>query len=139
MICSYPTMPGLAFKLQPLSATETREQVRRTFRLSHGFVANRRGQPWPYAPTLYCKGELMSELVLQGWKIGFAKVSLTKLLRDEFGYSLSEAKAITDAILENKEIRLPCHGQQSEDVVAKLREIGVNVSVEVSGDKGPGV
>lgn len=78
----------------------------------------------------------MSELVLQGWKIGFAKISLTKLLRDEFGYSLSEAKAITDAILENKEIRLPYHGQQSEDLVAKLREIGVNVSVEVSGDKG---
>jgi ribosomal protein L7/L12 len=74
----------------------------------------------------------MRELVLQAWKIGFAKVSLTNLLRDGFGYSLSEAKAITDAILENKEIRLPCHDQQVEDVVAKLREIGVNVSVEVS-------
>jgi len=74
----------------------------------------------------------MKRLVLQGWKIGFAKVSLTKLLRDELGYSLSEAKGITDAILENKEIRLPCQDQQAETTVAKLREIGVNVSVEIS-------
>jgi ribosomal protein L7/L12 len=74
----------------------------------------------------------MSELVLQGWKTGFLKVSLTKLLRDELGYSLSEAKAVTDAILENREIRVPCQDQQVENTVAKLRKIGVNVSVETS-------
>lgn len=73
----------------------------------------------------------MSELILRSWKIGFEKVSLTKLLRDEFGYSLADAKAITDAILENKEVRLPHPNQEGEKIVAKLREIGVIASVEI--------
>ena len=73
----------------------------------------------------------MSELILQGWKIGFSKVSLTKLLRHELGYSLSEAKAVTDAILENREVRVPCQNQHMESTVRKLRKIGVNVSVEI--------
>jgi len=74
----------------------------------------------------------MRELVVHGWKIGFAKVSMTKLLCDEFGYSLSEAKAATDAILDNKQIKLPCRTQQQESTLAKLRELGVDASLEFS-------
>ena len=74
----------------------------------------------------------MTELVVHGWKIGFQKVSMTKLLREEFGYSLSEAKAITDSILENKQVRLPCPNLPEEVTLARLRALGVDASLEGS-------
>lgn len=74
----------------------------------------------------------MRELVICGWNVGFDKVLLTKTLRAEFGYSLTEGKSITDRVVENEEIRIALENKfiNKEDLLNKLREIGVRASIE---------
>jgi hypothetical protein len=48
----------------------------------------------------------MRTVVVTGWNRGFQKVNFTKWLRSEFGYSLAEAKAATDAVLATQELVL---------------------------------
>jgi hypothetical protein len=75
---------------------------------------------------------MMRELVICGWNVGFDKVLLTKTLRAEFGYSLTEGKSITDRVVENEEIRIALENKfiNKEDLLNKLREIGVRASIE---------
>jgi hypothetical protein len=74
----------------------------------------------------------MRELVICGWNLGFDKIALTKTLRAEFGYSLTEGKSITDRVLAHEEIRIPIDDRpfREEDFLGKLREIGVRASIE---------
>ncbi len=78
------------------------------------------------------KGEILKHLVINGWNLGTNKIQLTNTLRAEFGYSLSEAKAITDQIVDNREIRVPFdrEGPVAENFVGRLREIGAKVSID---------
>jgi hypothetical protein len=46
------------------------------------------------------------KIVLSGWNPGFDKVGLTKLLRARPEYSLSRAKACTDAILGGQSVTI---------------------------------
>jgi ribosomal protein L7/L12 len=74
----------------------------------------------------------MKELSIQGWNLGLDKILLTKTLRAEFGYSLTDGKAITDRVLANEEVRIPLEGRSIEDcneVLRKLQETGAKVSV----------
>jgi ribosomal protein L7/L12 len=75
---------------------------------------------------------MMKNLVINGWNVGLDKILLTKALRAEFGYSLSEGKSITDQVVDNREIRIPFDREPSvaEDFVKKLREIGAKASIE---------
>jgi hypothetical protein len=75
---------------------------------------------------------MMRQLVIRGWNVGFDKILLTKTLRAEFGYSLTEGKSITDRVLAKEEIRIPFDHETSkeEDFVKRLREIGVRASIE---------
>jgi hypothetical protein len=75
---------------------------------------------------------MMRELVICGWDVGFDKVLLTKTLRAEFGYSLTEGKSITDRVVENEEIRIALEKGpiNEEDLLKKLREIGVRASID---------
>ena len=74
----------------------------------------------------------MRELVICGWNVGFDKILLTKTLRAEFGYSLTEGKSITDRVLAKEEIRIPFDHRplSEEDLIRELREIGVRASIE---------
>lgn len=74
----------------------------------------------------------MRELVICGWKIGFDKILLTKTLRAEFGYSLTEGKSITDRVVANEEVRIPLEHRQIDevDLLRRLHEIGVKASIE---------
>jgi hypothetical protein len=74
----------------------------------------------------------MKHLVISGWNVGLDKVLLTKVLRTEFGYSLSEGKSITDQVLDDREIRIPFDRELSvaENFVKRLREIGAKASIE---------
>jgi hypothetical protein len=74
----------------------------------------------------------MRELVICGWNVGFHKILLTKTLRIEFGYPLTTAKSITDRVLSKEEIRIPLNHLpfEEENLLRRLREIGVKVSVE---------
>jgi ribosomal protein L7/L12 len=67
----------------------------------------------------------MKRLVLCGWNVGFNKVGLTKLLRGTIGYSLSEAKAITDTVLKNQTVGINIPDEQLEAVVSELTDLGV--------------
>ncbi len=74
----------------------------------------------------------MKELVIQGWRVGFDKIALTKALRTEFGLSLLEGKSITDRVLDNKEVRINLRGHEAneERLLSQLGEIGVVVSIQ---------
>ena len=47
-----------------------------------------------------------STLLIEGWKVGFNKVAVTKILQLELGLSLSSAKDMTDRLLEGKQVAL---------------------------------
>ena len=44
--------------------------------------------------------EHRTTLVIEGWNEGFNKVAFTKMLRHEFGFSLTAAKSMTDQVLK---------------------------------------
>lgn len=66
----------------------------------------------------------MKTIVISGWELGFQKVKLTELLRYDLGYSLSDAKAKTDMVLDNQRIELIVGDTQFSEMLAKLRLIG---------------
>jgi len=74
----------------------------------------------------------MRELVIRGWNVGFDKILLTKTLRAEFGYSLTEGKSITDRVLSKEEIRIPLGHRpiNEKDLLRRLQEIGVRALIE---------
>ena len=71
----------------------------------------------------------MKQMTLYGWNRGMRKISVTKLLQEQLGYSLSEAKSVTDAILGDREISLSCDDDKCEPLAESLRGLGVRVSV----------
>jgi hypothetical protein len=76
---------------------------------------------------------MMKELVIHGWNVGLDKISLTKTMRAEFGYSLSQGKSVTDRVLSNEEVRIPLEDysvEESRDVCKRFQELGINVSIE---------
>ena len=67
----------------------------------------------------------MKTIVITGWNRGFKKVSLTTLLQTELKYSLSEAKRVTDAVLNNQRIAIELPEELSTRLIETLNEIGV--------------
>jgi hypothetical protein len=72
----------------------------------------------------------MKKMTLSRANHGLRKIPLTKLLQQEFGYSLSKAKSITDAVLENETVTLHCDDERCELLAQKLRELNVKISVD---------
>ena len=68
---------------------------------------------------------IKTKIVLYGWKPGFKKVSLTLFLRHKAGYSLANAKGITDAVLTRKRVEIELPADNMEPLLAELAEIGV--------------
>jgi hypothetical protein len=64
-----------------------------------------------------------------GWKVNFDKVSFTKFLRKEFGYSLSVAKDITDGILEEKAVTLEMEENGVQRIAVELEKLRASFSV----------
>lgn len=59
------------------------------------------------------------------WQPGFMKVSHSQLLQKTCGYSLQEAKAATDAVLEGRTIRVQVVSrEEAEELLFKLTELG---------------
>jgi hypothetical protein len=66
----------------------------------------------------------MSTIVITGWKVGFLKISHTEVLREAASMSLSEAKAVTDSVLDGKTVTIPVATEaQAEDLAARLCEL----------------
>ena len=66
----------------------------------------------------------MSSIVVTGWKPGFDKVGMNRLLREQFGYSLGEAKHAVDEMLENREVRLTLAAETLEKLTRELEKLG---------------
>lgn len=72
----------------------------------------------------------MKTVTVLGWKAGFQKVKFTELLRSDFGYSLSRAKAATDGILDNRRLELSIPEGEYDRLVPRLVELGAKVEIE---------
>ena len=70
------------------------------------------------------------KVVITGWNVGFQKIRFTELLRTDFGFSLSAAKAATDAVLGRKSFELEVQAAQCGDLVPRLERIGVRAAFE---------
>ena len=72
----------------------------------------------------------MAKVILESWREGFEKISLTKLQMDKLGMSLKESKSNVDALLEDERIILEI---DNEDLVREFlneaEKIGVNCKV----------
>jgi len=64
-------------------------------------------------------------LHLHGWQVGFNKVEFTKLMKEEVGLSLSDAKRITDRLLAGETVIVEVHNQMK--VANQARELGAIV------------
>jgi hypothetical protein len=62
-----------------------------------------------------------------GWDVDFQKVAFTKLLKSDLGYSLSEAKSATDAVVNNQRIVLKVGEAGVDGLLSKLNELGAKV------------
>ena len=72
----------------------------------------------------------MKSVMISGWNTGFDKVGLTKLLRYSYGYSLTNAKAVTDAIMDGESVNIEISDDRMEELVSKLEHLGVkNIKV----------
>lgn len=67
----------------------------------------------------------MKTKVVSGWNPGFKKVSCTRLLQEKAGYSLSQAKATTDAILKGQRVIIELPEQGHERTIAQLSLAGL--------------
>lgn len=68
------------------------------------------------------------KICINGWNPGFDKITMNRFLREEFGYSLKEAKKSVDDILDGKELVLDVDCTKVNEVKAKLTEIGMKYS-----------
>ncbi len=66
-------------------------------------------------------------LVISGWQLGFNKVAFTKMLKTELDLSLSDAKAITDSILDGRPEELPIGDRESERIAKRASDLGAVV------------
>ena len=74
----------------------------------------------------------MKIVIIDGWEIGFRKVEFTSLLRNDFGYSLSEAKAVTDALLDAQRLELEVPDEEADYVLSKCLELGVRATLNAT-------
>lgn len=66
----------------------------------------------------------MSCVVVKGWSPGFDKIRMNKLLREQLGYSLGDAKSAVDEILRNRPIHLTIAAESLEKLLSELVKIG---------------
>jgi len=66
----------------------------------------------------------MRRIVITGWKIGFQKIEFTKTLRGELGYSLSEAKGMTDSVLDRQAVQVDLPEERFDWVSERLNHLG---------------
>jgi len=72
----------------------------------------------------------MRRITLSGWNVGFDKVGLTNLLRQDLGYSLARAKGITDAVLDKRSVTVQVPDYQVVQMDAKLKAIRARFAVD---------
>lgn len=78
------------------------------------------------------KYENMAKVILESWRDGLKKVSLTKLQIDKLGLSLRESKSNVDALLDNEEIILEIHDENLiREFLNEAEKFGANCRLEL--------
>jgi ribosomal protein L7/L12 len=72
----------------------------------------------------------MKIVVIDGWNVGFRKVEFTKMLKSRLGYSLSDAKALTDAVVAEHRVELHVEDSNLSEFQSALNELGAKFSVK---------
>lgn len=69
----------------------------------------------------------MAKIILDGWRDGLEKISLTKLQIDMLGKSLTESKFNVDSLLDDKKIIIEIDDLDlAYDFLKEAEKIGVN-------------
>lgn len=69
----------------------------------------------------------MAKVILESWREGLEKISLTKLQMDKLGMSLKESKSNVDALLEDHRIILEIDDENlAIEFFKEAEKIGVN-------------
>lgn len=69
----------------------------------------------------------MIKIVLDSWREGFKKVSLTKLQIDMLGKSLRESKINVDSLLDDKKVIIEIDNRDlANEFLREAEKIGVN-------------
>jgi ribosomal protein L7/L12 len=72
----------------------------------------------------------MRRMVITGWNVGFQKIEFTKTVRKELSCSLTEAKGITESVLDRRPVEIEISEERFDPVSAILRELGAVVHEE---------
>ena len=73
----------------------------------------------------------MDSIVVDGLeKLALTKSEQPKLLREQLGYSLADAKRVVDEIMDNHEVRLLVASGSVADFTCRLRELGAVVKAK---------
>ncbi|WP_166923475.1 hypothetical protein [Flavobacterium poyangense] len=69
----------------------------------------------------------MAKVILESWKEGLKKISLTKLQVEKLGLSLREAKSNVDSLLEDEKIILEIDDENlANEFLREAQKIGVD-------------
>ena len=69
----------------------------------------------------------MAKVILESWREGFEKVSLTKLQVNMLGKSLKESKTNVDFLLDDKEVSIEIDDLDlASEFLKEAEKIGVN-------------
>jgi hypothetical protein len=71
----------------------------------------------------------MKTVAISGWNNRFQKVKFTELLRRDFGYSLSDAKTATDAVVDNQRLELQVQHDELQQILSELSRLGAKFVV----------
>jgi ribosomal protein L7/L12 len=71
--------------------------------------------------------EHRTALLIEGWSEGFNKVAFTKMLQREFGFSLTEAKNMTDQVLERTPLTINVVSADIKRISSLAQQMGAIV------------
>ena len=72
----------------------------------------------------------MRRVAVVGWNPGFQKVQFTEFIRGDFGYSLSKAKATTDAVLDQERVEFELQDADCTRLLPRFSQLGAQAVLE---------
>lgn len=75
----------------------------------------------------------MAKIILDSWREGLEKITLTKLQVDMLGKSLTESKFNVDSLLDNRKVIIEIGNLElAKEFLKKAEKIGVNCKLLVN-------
>ena len=72
----------------------------------------------------------MTKVIMESWRCGLQKVSLTKLQYEKLGMSLKDSKRNTDMLLDDNVIILEIEDEKTaKEFLEEVEKLGVNCKI----------